>query len=111
MENITASELAGFGVGTLLLCATIAAPRVDSFISASQRRSLGMCKKCGDLKMIACSKCKGVGSVKAGAPFSFNLVDDLYQSFWGDESKVRSTACPSCQGRGHFSCSNCSKLP
>ncbi|RVW40241.1 hypothetical protein CK203_078356 [Vitis vinifera] len=87
MENITASELAGFGVGTLLLCATIAAPRVDSFISASQRRSLGMCKKCGDLEMIACSKCKGVGSVKAGAPFSFNLVDDLYQSFWGDESK------------------------
>lgn len=40
MENITASEIAGFGVGTLLLCATIAAPRVDSFISASQRRSL-----------------------------------------------------------------------
>ena len=38
MENITASELAGFGVGTLLLCATIAAPRVDSFISTSQRR-------------------------------------------------------------------------
>ena len=70
-----------------------------------------MCKKCGDLKMIACSKCKGVGSVKAGAPFSFNLVDDLYQSFWGDESKVRSTACPSCQGRGHFSCPDCSKSP
>ncbi|GMN57553.1 hypothetical protein TIFTF001_026662 [Ficus carica] len=40
MENITASEIAGFGVGTLLLCATIAAPRVDSFISASQRRFL-----------------------------------------------------------------------
>lgn len=38
MDNITASELAGFGVGTLLLCATIAAPKIDSFISASQRR-------------------------------------------------------------------------
>ncbi|OMP05896.1 hypothetical protein COLO4_08471 [Corchorus olitorius] len=38
MENITASEVAGFGVGTLLLCATIAAPKVDAFISASQRR-------------------------------------------------------------------------
>lgn len=38
MENITASEIAGFGVGTLLLCATIAAPRIDAFISASQRR-------------------------------------------------------------------------
>ncbi|XP_042970484.1 uncharacterized protein LOC122303018 isoform X2 [Carya illinoinensis] len=38
MENITASELAGFGVGTLLVCVTIAAPRIDAFISASQRR-------------------------------------------------------------------------
>ncbi|URE30388.1 hypothetical protein MUK42_36607 [Musa troglodytarum] len=37
MENLTASEIAGFGVGALLLCATIAAPRVDAFISASQR--------------------------------------------------------------------------
>ncbi|KAF9591590.1 hypothetical protein IFM89_004644, partial [Coptis chinensis] len=37
MENITASELAGLGVGTLLFCATIAAPKVDAFISASQR--------------------------------------------------------------------------
>lgn len=39
MDNITASEIAGLGVGTLLLCATIAAPKVDAFISASQRRS------------------------------------------------------------------------
>jgi len=38
MDNITASEIAGFGVGTLLLCATVAAPKVDAFISASQRR-------------------------------------------------------------------------
>jgi len=40
MDNITASEIAGFGVGTLLLCVTIAAPKVDAFISASQRRLL-----------------------------------------------------------------------
>lgn len=38
MEQITASEVAGFGVATFLLCATIAAPKVDAFISASQRR-------------------------------------------------------------------------
>lgn len=38
MDNITASEIAGLGVGTLLLCATIAAPKVDAFVSASQRR-------------------------------------------------------------------------
>ncbi|KAF5735620.1 hypothetical protein HS088_TW15G01129 [Tripterygium wilfordii] len=29
MEQITASEIAGFGVGTFLICATIAAPRID----------------------------------------------------------------------------------
>nr|ABD83303.1 Fgenesh protein 124 [Beta vulgaris] len=37
MENITASEIAGFGVGTFLLCATIAAPKVDAFISSAQK--------------------------------------------------------------------------
>ncbi|CAN1182778.1 hypothetical protein LINPERHAP2_LOCUS36155 [Linum perenne] len=66
MENITASELAGFGVGTLLVFATIAAPKLDALISASQRSSLGMCNRCGDLRMVACSNCKGTGSVKAG---------------------------------------------
>ncbi|XVE78578.1 hypothetical protein DITRI_Ditri13aG0157200 [Diplodiscus trichospermus] len=87
MESITASELAGFGVGTLLLCATIAAPKVDAFISASQRSSLGMCKRCGDLRMIACSRCRGTGLVKANAPLSFDLIDNLYQSFAGAELK------------------------
>ncbi|KAM1429082.1 hypothetical protein ACFX2I_045320 [Malus domestica] len=66
MDNITASELAGFGVGTLLLCATIAAPKIDAFISASQRSSLGMCKRCGNLRLIACSRCKGIGLIKEG---------------------------------------------
>lgn len=37
-EHITASEIAGFGVGGLLLAATIYAPKIDSFISTSQRR-------------------------------------------------------------------------
>lgn len=40
MENVTASELAGFAVGALLVCATISAPRIDAFISSSQRRSV-----------------------------------------------------------------------
>lgn len=37
-EHITASEIAGFGVGAFLLAATVYAPKIDSFISASQRR-------------------------------------------------------------------------
>ncbi|CAM8941302.1 unnamed protein product [Rhodiola kirilowii] len=95
MENITASEMAGLGVGTLLLCATIAAPKIDSFISASQRSSLGMCKRCGDLKLIACSTCKGVGSVTSGGIFGFI-------------TETKSVKCMKCQARGHFICPDCS---
>ncbi|XP_015870882.1 uncharacterized protein LOC107408041 isoform X2 [Ziziphus jujuba] len=108
MDNITASELAGFGVGTLLLCATIAAPKIDSFIAASQRSSLGMCKKCGNLRMIACSRCKGVGFIREGIPFGLTFVDDLYQSFGPGNLKARSIACSTCQGKGHFCCPYCS---
>lgn len=38
MDGITASEVAGLGVGAILFCVTVAAPKVDAFISASQRR-------------------------------------------------------------------------
>jgi len=38
MDNITASEIAGLAVGVLLLSATIAAPKIDTFFSSSQRR-------------------------------------------------------------------------
>ncbi|KAK2986288.1 hypothetical protein RJ640_021857 [Escallonia rubra] len=109
LEHITASELAGYGVGALLLCATISAPKVDSFISASQRSSLGMCKKCGDLRLIACSGCKGTGLLKEGGLFSFSPMDDAYQSS-GSRSKMRSFSCTRCQGRGHFRCPECSTL-
>ncbi|XP_015080668.1 uncharacterized protein LOC107024240 [Solanum pennellii] len=101
-EHITASEIAGFGVGGLLLAATIYAPKIDSFISTSQRSSLGMCKKCGDLRLIACSSCKGSGTIKEG-PFNFILLED--------KSKVgSSSSCMKCRARGHFQCPECSKL-
>ncbi|KAL0902848.1 hypothetical protein M5K25_028479 [Dendrobium thyrsiflorum] len=109
MENITASELAGFGVGALLLCATISAPKVDAFIAASQRRSLGMCKKCGDLRMIACLRCKGSGSVRKEGLFGFNNVDDLYQLFQDDGIKSSFVKCSKCLSKGHLPCPECSK--
>lgn len=37
-EHITASEIEGYGVGALLLCATISAPEIDTLIAASRRR-------------------------------------------------------------------------
>ncbi|KAI3462859.1 hypothetical protein Pfo_019522 [Paulownia fortunei] len=110
-EHITASEIAGYAVGTLLLSATISAPKIDSFISSSQRSSLGMCKRCGDLKLIACSKCKGSGLIKQGGPFSFiPIVVDESRAF-GVKTKSPSSSCTNCRARGHFSCPECSKLP
>jgi hypothetical protein len=38
MENITANEIAGLGVGALLLAAALATPKVDAFIARGQRR-------------------------------------------------------------------------
>jgi hypothetical protein len=38
MESITANEVAGLGVGALLLAAALAAPKVDAFIARGQRR-------------------------------------------------------------------------
>ncbi|KAK9151744.1 hypothetical protein Syun_010053 [Stephania yunnanensis] len=102
MENVTANELAGFGVGALLICATIAAPKVDSFIAASQRSSLGLCKRCGGLRMIACPRCKGAGSVRGGPNF-FSIFD-----VGGQQDKVASISCITCQGKGNMSCSECS---
>ncbi|CAN6702338.1 unnamed protein product [Malus baccata var. baccata] len=94
MDNITASELAGFGVGTLLLCATIAAPK--STLSSPPLSA-------------ACSRCKGIGLIKEGEMLGSNLIDDMYESLGGEGSKVRSISCTKCQARGHFSCPDCSK--
>ncbi|WOL01459.1 hypothetical protein Cni_G10175 [Canna indica] len=110
MENLTSSEIAGFGVGALLLSATIAAPRVDAFISASQRSSLGMCKRCGDLRMIACSECKGVGSVRKSGPFSFRLLEDIIESLGDGSTPKELIPCMRCRSKGRFPCSSCTKL-
>lgn len=64
--------------------------------------SLGMCKKCGDLKLIACSSCKGSGTIKGG-PLNFIVLED--------KSKVgSSSSCMKCGARGHFQCPECCKL-
>ncbi|CAH2072656.1 unnamed protein product [Thlaspi arvense] len=98
MQSLTSNEVAGFAVGALLLGAAIAAPKVDAFIAAAQRRSLGMCRKCGDLKSVACGRCKGTGSIKSGVIFGL-----------GDSSNARSAACDNCQAKGCFPCPECSK--
>ncbi|CAN8256176.1 unnamed protein product [Cochlearia groenlandica] len=98
MQSLTSNEVAGLAVGALLLGATIAAPKVDAFIATAQRRSLGMCRKCGNLKSVACGRCKGTGSIKSGGIFGFN-----------DSSNAKSAVCGSCQAKGCFPCPECSK--
>ncbi|CAK8533360.1 unnamed protein product [Lathyrus sativus] len=110
MDNITASEVAGLAVGVLLLSATIAAPKIDVFFSSSQRSSLGLCKRCGNVRRMACAKCKGTGSIKEGGLLSFNFVDDLFETVVNRESQVKKIACVNCQARGYFPCPDCSKL-
>ncbi|XP_073147465.1 uncharacterized protein [Henckelia pumila] len=109
-ENITASEIAGYAVGALMLSATISAPKIDSFIASSQRSSLGMCKRCGDMKLVACSRCKGSGLIKEGGLFSLIPVVDQNPSMDG-KSRPRSSRCSNCLAKGHFSCPECSKIP
>ncbi|XP_028196583.1 uncharacterized protein LOC114381508 isoform X1 [Glycine soja] len=126
------SEVAGLGVGAVLLCATVAATKVDAFFSSSQRRSLnynalimkgnvvarflrtkcsfGMCKRCGNLRQLACSTCKGTRSIREGGILGIKLVEDLYETIGNSESKVKQIACVKCQAKGYFSCPNCSEL-
>ncbi|KAL2343051.1 hypothetical protein Fmac_004336 [Flemingia macrophylla] len=80
MDKITASEAAGLGVGAVLVFATIAATKVDAFFSSSHRRSLELCMQCGNLRRLACSRCKGTGSVREGGILGLTLVQDLYQT-------------------------------
>lgn len=72
--------------------------------------SLGMCKRCGNIRRLACSRCKGTGFVKEGGLFGINLVDDLYETIGNRESTVKQIACVKCQAKGYFSCPDCSKV-
>ncbi|XP_035815395.1 uncharacterized protein [Zea mays] len=110
MEGLTSSEIAGFVVGALLLGATIAAPKVDGFIASSQRRSLGMCKRCGDLRIVACSQCKGTGSARSGGMLSLGMLDDLYESLGAEAKTENLVPCTKCRSRGRLLCPECSKV-
>lgn len=68
-----------------------------------------MCKRCGDLKLIACSKCKGQGIIRENMFFNFNAMDDLSQSYGGN-SRKGSLSCKNCRAKGHFSCPECSNV-
>ncbi|BBN01497.1 hypothetical protein MPTK1_2g07860 [Marchantia polymorpha subsp. ruderalis] len=95
--SITESEIAGFGVGALLLAASIAAPRIDAFIARAQRRSLRLCEECGGVQRLPCKKCRGRGQERVA-----------FSSPWAKSEAA--PACGACNGRGQIPCSSCSKL-
>lgn len=69
-----------------------------------------MCKRCGDLKMIACSQCKGVGSAKNGGPFSFIMLEEISESLGDGRTQKQLMSCFKCKSKGRLPCPNCSKL-
>lgn len=73
--------------------------------------SLGMCKRCGDLRMIACSQCKGVGSVRKGGPFDFGMVYDFFKPPGDGSMPKQLIPCTKCQSKGRMQCPDCSRLP
>ncbi|CAM6112563.1 unnamed protein product [Calypogeia fissa] len=95
MDTFTESEIAGFGVGALLLAASLAAPKIDFFFAKYQRRSLKLCEKCGGVTKLPCKKCRGRGKEQA-----------LVALPW--ESKA-APSCDACRGRGQLPCPSCSR--
>lgn len=74
-------------------------------------RSLGMCKKCGNLRVIACSGCQGVGFTKDGGPFSFIPTDDFSFGDGNGNAPVRSKPCTNCNTKGRINCPECHGKP
>lgn len=72
--------------------------------------SLGMCKRCGDLRFIACSQCKGNGSVRKGGPLSFSMLEEIYESLSDQSMPKQLISCTKCLSKGRFPCPSCSKL-
>ena len=73
-------------------------------------RSLGMCKRCGDLRIVACSQCKGIGSVRKGGMLNLGMLDDLYESLGAEAKTDNLIPCTKCRSKGRLLCPECSKI-
>jgi len=104
MEDITSSEVAGFCVGGFLVAVALAVPKVDTFIANSQRRSLGLCERCGGLKVVSCSKCKGLGTLSKGTLSIFSGIASDRRVGQEDAS----VPCRDCGSKGSLNCPKCS---
>lgn len=73
-------------------------------------RSLGMCKRCGDLRIVACSQCKGIGSVRNRGILNLGMLDDLYESLGAEAKTDNLVPCTKCRSKGRLLCPECSKI-
>ena len=80
---------------------------LDVYVDTIECSSLDLCKRCGNLRRIACTRCRGTGSVREGAIFAINLVEDLYDTIGSETGKK--LPCTKCQAKGYFSCPGCSR--
>ncbi|KAF9684016.1 hypothetical protein SADUNF_Sadunf04G0073900 [Salix dunnii] len=86
MNNLTASEIAGFGLEHCFYVQPFLPPRL--ILSCLLRKQ---------------------GLVKEGGPISFTFIDDMYESLGGD-CKVNTIRCSKCQAGGRFCCPDFSKV-
>jgi hypothetical protein len=93
MDTFTESEVAGFGVGALLLEASLAAPKVDFFFAKYQRRAMKLCETCDGVRKLPCKKCRGRGQEQV-----------LVAMPWQGKA---ASSCDACGGRGQLPCPSC----
>lgn len=67
-------------------------------------RSLGLCERCGGLKVVSCSKCKGLGTLSKGTLSIFSGIASDRRVGQEDAS----VPCRDCGSKGSLNCPKCS---
>ncbi|XP_027919718.1 uncharacterized protein LOC114178168 [Vigna unguiculata] len=65
-----------------------------------------MCKRCGNMRRLACSTCKGTESIREGGLLGMKPVKDLFETLDNTESQVKQIACVKCEDKVHMNLLN-----
>ncbi|QCE15688.1 phenylalanyl-tRNA synthetase alpha chain [Vigna unguiculata] len=63
-----------------------------------------MCKRCGNMRRLACSSCKGTKSIREGGLLGMKPVKDLFETLDHTESQVKQIACVKCEDKAIGKC-------
>eukprot|EP00897_Mesotaenium_endlicherianum_P001639 jgi/Mesen1/1502/ME000132S00446 len=102
-QPFTQIEIAGLLFGAGILAAAASAPRVDSFIARSQRKTLGLCLECGGVHKLPCKKCRGRGEVATGPLGELRNIGGPLAML----GQAERTTCAACGGTGQLACPSC----